>query len=614
MCGITGWVDWEKDLTHEKPIIEKMMNTLTMRGPDDSGTWISKHAAFGHRRLSVVDPAGGAQPMVRQRSDKKYVICYNGELYNTPELRNELLRRGYVFYGHSDTEVLLYSYMEWGEHCLERLNGIFAFAVWDDAEQKLLLARDRLGVKPLFYTVRNRSLIFGSELKALLAHPHISPVVGEEGLAEVLIMGPARTPGHGIYEGIREIRPGCFLTFNLAGVRHKRYWSLKSAPHPDKPFTTAEKLRTMLQDIVERQLVSDVPVCTLLSGGIDSSALTVFAANAFRERGMDPLDTYSIDYKDNERYFEASRFQPNADPSWATRVSAHLGTNHHQVIIDTSELVSALREATLAKDLPGQADIDSSLYLFCREVKKGATVALSGECADEIFGGYPWFHDEENLKRPMFPWVRFLEHRVSLWNKNLFKSFEPAEYVTHRYNETLSEVPALNGEEPLEARHREMFYLNMNWFMQALLDRKDRMSMASGLEVRVPFADHHLVEYVWNIPWKLKAYGNMAKGILRLALKGLLPSDVLGRKKSPYPKTHNPSYTQAVRSWLGDILNDPSQPLHDVINRAKVEELFLSPEDIFNQPFFGQLMCGPQMMAYLIQVNTWLKEYKVIIK
>jgi asparagine synthase (glutamine-hydrolysing) len=427
-------------------------------------------------------------------------------------------------------------------------------------------------------------------------------------------MGPARTPGHGIYDGIKELRPGDLLIFNRSGLKIRSYWSLISQPHPDDLNTTAEKLRFFMKDTVERQLVSDVPVCTLLSGGLDSSVITTFASLAFKERGLGPLHTYSIDYKDNDLYFKASQFQPNSDAPWAKKVSTYLNTHLHNVIVDSPQLVSALHDATLAKDLPGQADVDASLFLFCRKIKKEATVALSGECADEILGGYPWFHNEELLQRRMFPWVHFLDYRVSLWKKDLFKSFTPEEYLRQRYEETIAEVPVLDGEDPLEAKRREMFYLNMNWFMQALLDRKDRMSMASGLEVRVPFADHRLVEYIWNIPWKYKTHGNSAKGILRLAMEGLLPDDVLYRKKSPYPKTHNPEYTRILRAYLSDILDDSTAPLHLVINENRIRELLNASEDTFNKPFFGQLMQGPQMLAYLLQVNTWLKEYKVNIK
>lgn len=613
MCGITGWIDWELDLTQQERIIDKMTETLAPRGPDDSGKWLSTHAAFGHRRLSVVDPAGGAQPMVRERGGKTYVVTYNGELYNTPELRRELESRGYVFSTNCDTEVLLVSYMEWGPQCVERFNGIYAFGIWDDAQETFFMARDRMGVKPLFYTVRGKSLIFGSELKTILAHPAVRPVVGEEGLAEVLIMGPARTPGHGVYEDVYEVRPGYSVLYNRNGIRHIKYWTLRSLPHHDDLETTTATVRHLVEDSIERQLVADVPVCTFLSGGLDSSTITAIAAREFVKRGLGTLRTFSIDYKDNDRYFKASEFQPNADAPWIERVVRHLGTRQKVVMVDIPQLVGTLEEATVARDLPGMADVDSSLLYFCREVKKEATVALSGECADEVFGGYPWFHNAEALLADSFPWVRSLEERIKLFKPGLFKSFQPQEYIVQRYRETIAEVPRLEGEDPLKAKRREMFYLNLNWFMSTLLDRKDRMSMATGLEVRVPFCDHRLVEYVWNIPWEMKTVDGRAKGILRRALQGLLPHDVLERHKSPYPKTHNPAYTEAVRSALQKILEDPASPLLQVINVPFIRKIMESSEEIFDRPWFGQLMKGPQLFAYLIQVNTWLKTYKVEI-
>jgi len=614
MCGITGWIDWEADLTCQGHILDVMVETLSRRGPDASGTWLSQHAAIGHRRLVVVDPEGGGQPMTRSRGEKVYAITYNGELYNTLELRHELESLGNNFLTrNSDTEVLLVAYMQWGTACVERFNGIYAFAIWSEADQCLFMARDRLGVKPLFYTQQDSLFIFGSELKALLAHPAVRPVVDVEGLAEVFIMGPSRTPGHGIYRGVAELRPGYCLLYDKNGSHLRRYWSLESRPHPDDPDTTAARVRELFVDTVERQLVSDVPVCTFLSGGLDSSAITAIAAGAFKRDGLGALHTYSVDYVGNERHFRPDHFQPNSDAQWVGRVSDYLGTLHHVVEIDNSELADALAPATLANDLPGMADIDSSLYLFCREIKKEHTVALSGESADEVFGGYPWFHSKDAVRANTFPWIRLLRERIRFLSPELADRIRPEEYVAQRYREALSEVPRLAGEEPFEARMREMLYLNITRFMQTLLDRKDRMSMGVGLEVRVPFCDHRLVEYVWNIPWAMKSCDNMAKGILRRALSGMLPGDVLTRSKSPYPKTHNPEYLVAVRDRILHILDDANSPLLPLVNADTVRSLAVSDGAAFDRPWFGQLMRGPQFLAYLIQVDTWLRSYRVTI-
>lgn len=613
MCGITGWIDWHKDLTGSSSILETMSESLSHRGPDASGTWISPHCALGHRRLSVLDPENGAQPMVRRAGEHTYTITYNGEIYNVWELRKELESRGHVFRTDCDTEVLLASYIEWGKDCVDRLNGIFAFGIWSERDQSLFLARDRLGVKPLFYARMKGMLLFGSEPKAILSHPQFPVRIGAQGLAEIFALGPARTPGHGIYEGLSELKPGHWIQYDQNGMTLRAYWKLEASPHTDSVDETAYHVRELLQDTVQRQLISDVPLCSLLSGGLDSSALSTLAAKHYAQTEMNPLRTFSVDYVDNDKYFKQNHFQPNADSPWIQRMSDFLGTRHTAFHFDTPELVESLKQAVYARDMPGMADVDSSLYLFCREIKRQATVAISGEAADEIFGGYPWFHREETLKADTFPWSLTIPQRISVLSPNLVDWIRPQEYVQERYHQALDEVPHLEGEDREQKRMREMSYLNISRFMPTLLDRKDRMSMAVGLEVRVPFCDHRLVQYVWNIPWKIKTTGKCEKGILRKALKGILPDDVLMRKKSPYPKTHNPSYTQAVREWLSDIMHDPSSPLQDFVHKDRLVKMLDADVSEFSFPWFGQLMTGPQMFAFLGQVDTWLRKYKVSI-
>ncbi|NLU52405.1 MAG: asparagine synthase (glutamine-hydrolyzing) [Clostridiaceae bacterium] len=612
MCGIAGWINLKENISSNIHILERMSETLKNRGPDDSGIFLSEHALIAHRRLSVVDPEGGAQPMIREKNGNTYVIAYNGELYNTEDLRVILKERGYSFQSHSDTEVLLTSYIEWGPECVKYLNGIFAFAVWNDKEQSLFLARDRFGVKPLFYSLTSGNLIFGSEVKTLLANPIIKPVVKREGLAEIFALCPSRTPGHGIYDGVHEVKPAHSILFNFNGLKENCYWKLESHPHTDSFDETIEKVGWWVKDAVKRQLVSDVPLCTFLSGGLDSSIITAIASMEFEKSKNTRLDTFSVDYRDNEKYFEASLFQPNSDGPYIKKMSESFNTLHHQVIIDTPELADALKDAVLARDFPGMADVDSSLLLFCREIKKAATVALSGECADEIFGGYPWFHKEELFNAPTFPWARNLDVRLQVLSSDLIELIKPHQYVKERYLETLSQVPCLPGEKPVEKRRREIFYLNIYWFMATLLDRKDRMSMANGLEVRVPFCDHRLVQYVWNIPWDLKMLEGREKGLLRKAMEGILPHDILWRKKSPYPKTFNPSYTAAVKEWLLSLIKDGNSPILPLINKKAVLDL-IDKTHSTGSPWFGQLMALPQLFAFLIQVDVWLREYNVEI-
>lgn len=613
MCGITGWIDWKQNLLYSSETLEAMTETLAPRGPDASGTWLANHCALGHRRLAVMDPNNGAQPMVRFRGNDQFVIVYNGEIYNAQELTEELLRHGWKFSTTCDTEVLLTAYMHYGKSCLEHLNGIFAFAIWDVEKEELFLARDRLGVKPFFFKEQGSQFIFGSELKAILTHPDVRSDVGREGLAEIFIVGPARTPGHGVYEGVSELKAGQCMTITKAGSKISTYWQLESREHEHTLEQTVERVQQLLLDTMNRQMISDVPICTLLSGGLDSSALTAMAVQFYRDKAASTLHTYSIDYVDNDKHFKAHAFQPNSDKPYIERMTNHLSTVHHYLQFDTPDLIAALHDATIARDLPGMADIDSSLLLFCREIKKNATVAISGEAADEIFGGYPWFHKEETLYANQFPWSLATQFRSNLLSDELLDYIKPTSYVAQRFEEARNEVPHLQGESEQLKAVRQMSYMNITRFMPTLLDRKDRMSMAAGLEVRVPFCDHRLVDYVFNIPWEFKTSGDREKGILRKALKGILPDDIITRKKSPYPKTHNPAYLAAVKGLMETILQDDSSPILKLINRSTLEKLLKSEQSSSLVPWFGQLMSGPQLYAYLYQVNVWLKENKVNI-
>jgi asparagine synthase (glutamine-hydrolysing) len=611
MCGIAGWVDFESNLAVEGDTVQRMADTMGSRGPDASGICLYAHAVLAHRRLIVVDPQGGGQPMTRCYGDRTYTIIYNGQLFNATELRDELKARGYSFQSYSDTEVLLQAFVEWGEDSYHKLNGMYAFAVWSEHDERLFLCRDRLGIKPLFYCKAGHGLLFASEQKGLLAHPMVSAELDREGIAEVFGLGPAHTPGHGVFRGIYSLLPGACLQFDRDGLRLRKYWRFVSKPHSDDLETTAATVRSIIEDSLSRQLVSDVPVCALLSGGMDSSTLTVLAAREFTKRGLGQLHTYSVDFEGNDQHFQANDFQPNADGPWIKRMSEHAGTCHHYVTIDTASLAESLDSAVLARDVPGMADIDSSLLLFCREIKKDATVILSGECADEVFAGYPWFHRSDMLEADTFPWSRSVQMRASLLAPELREEVDIEGYVERRYRETLDEVPRLPGERGLDARVREVSYLTITWFMQTLLDRKDRMAMASGLEARVPFCDHRLVEYVWNVPWEMKRHGGMAKGILRKALEGLLPSEVLMRQKSPYPKTHNPRFYTLCRDRLLEILADPGSPLRSLVNANYIGDVAQSGGHAFRQPWFGQLMTDAQLFAYLIQVDTWMRRYRV---
>jgi asparagine synthase (glutamine-hydrolysing) len=609
MCGITGFIDYKRNIRNQTKILEEMVETLEKRGPNAEGIYVSNNVMFGHRRLIVVDPLGGQQPMKKVVEGREYVIIYNGELYNTEDLRKELLKDNFVFEGYSDTEVLLFSYIKWGINAISKLNGIFAFAIYDKKEKQVILARDAMGVKPLFFSKINGTFIFGSEVKALLKHPYVEPVVNKDGLTELFALGPAILPGTSVYKNINEVKPGEYIIVKEDSIIKNMYWSLVAKEFTESEEEAVEHTRDLLVDAIKRQLVGDVPLCTFLSGGLDSSAISAVAAEEYKKKNK-ILTTYSIEYENNEKYFKSSLFQPTSDKYYTEVMANFIGSNHKICELNHKDLVEYLDESMLAKDLPGMADVDSSLYLFCKEVKKDFVIALSGECADELFAGYPWFTNPDMINATTFPWSRHIKERKDILNDN-YKNLKIEEVANSAYNDTLKEVPRLFGESKEEARMREMFYLNLKWFMVNLLNRKDRMSMANSLEVRVPFADYKIVEYAFNIPNNLKLLKGREKGLLRKSLEGMLPEEIIYRKKSPYPKTYNPIYTEMVCKKMDEILKNKNSPILELVDKKKIATIVESGGSEYKTPWYGQLMAGPQMIAYLIQLNNWLLRYDV---
>lgn len=603
MCGIAGLLSANIDLRERLPLIESMSKSLKMRGPDGNGAFIKPYAALIHRRLSVIDPEKGKQPM----QFGKYTIVYNGEIYNTQELRNELKAFGYEFETHCDTEVILKAYHKWKEKACKKLNGIFAFAVWDDEGKELFLCRDRIGVKPLYYSEKGGIFAFASRIKTLLLIPEITSAVDRDGLNEIFMLGPAKTIGTAVFKDIHELPPAAYMIYSEGKSIIKEYWKLEAKEHTESRDETIEHTKFLVKDAIERQLVSDVPLCTFLSGGLDSSIISRVAADYYRKSG-NTLNTYSVDYIDNDKYFKSSLFQPNKDSDFIDMISDYIGSKHHNIILDNQEVAEALIDSTYARTLPGFTDVDSSLLLFCREVKKEHTVALSGECADEIFGGYPWYHNKDILFEETFPWSRSTDVRKSILKDGLLPDGE--EYVHNRYMETVNRTSYLDSDSRTEKRMREMFRLNLDWFMQTLLVRKDVMSMESSLEVRVPFCDYRIVEYAYNMPWSIKSLDGREKGVLRKAFEDVLPYEITWRKKSPYPKTHNPVYFKAVCTMVNTVLSDKASPLYEMLNPEEIKKLMDNP-DALRAPWYGQLMRGPQVLAYIIQIYYWIKDNNV---
>ena len=469
------------------------------------------------------------------------------------------------------------------------------------------MCRDRIGVKPLFYSAKQDLFAFASKTDTLLQVKGIEPICDENGLNEIFMLGPAKTMGKTYYKDIDEVKPGEYIYYQSGKIKKGRYWSLRASEFTDSLKQAQEKTHFLVTDAIRRQLVSDVPICTFLSGGLDSSIISKVAFDYMTECG-EILNTYSVDYEDNDRYFESSLFQPNKDSDYISLISDYIDSDHHNIVLNNIDVADALVESTFARGCPGFTDIDSSLLLFCKEIVKNHKVALSGECADEIFGGYPWYHRKEILFEDTFPWSRTTNVRKSILADGFLKNGD--EYVRNAYETTIKRADFLDSDSPQEKRMREMFVLNMDWFMQTLLTRKDAMSMETSLEVRVPFCDYRIVEYAYNMSWEIKSYNSREKGILRKAFENELPEAIAWRKKSPYPKTFNPEYVQAVSKMALAVLDDKTSPLSEMLNKKSILSLIDNPNSL-SEPWYGQLMRGPQVLAYIVQIYAWIRKYNI---
>lgn len=611
MCGIAGFYHKEKDYRERAEYYRSLLTAMHQaqwhRGPDDEGIYLSRHCGLSHSRLSIIDIQGGHQPMIRSRDGRTCAIVYNGELYNTAELRQMLQIRGCQFTTTSDTEVILTGVMELGVEFVKKMNGIFAFALWDSKGKKLYLFRDPMGVKPLFYTWCEEELIFASELKGIFAHPLPKPEVDREGWNEIFGIGPARSGGCGVFKGVHEVLPGEYLVCTKDGCHREKYWRLHSHPHEDDYERTVEKVSELVYSAVAGQMVSDVPICTFLSGGVDSSLVSSICASELKKQGKQ-LATFSFDFVDNEKNFRKNDFQPSQDRPYVEKMVEYLGSEHHFLECSNEQQISMLKDSVKAHDLPAMADVDSSMLYFCSQVAKTHKVTLTGECADEIFGGYPWFHKKEMLESGTFPWTMDLAPRKQLLTEEFLEYLKMDEYVDEAYHKSLAEVPKCSEDTEEEARRREISYLNLKWFMQTLLNRMDRTSMYCGLEARVPFADIRIVQYVWNVPWEMKARNGVVKNLLRQAGQRRLPEEVLFRRKSPYPKTYDPKYEKLLKSMFQEMLEDSNAPVLRFLDKKKLQN-FMKQSSDYGKPWYGQLMAGPQMLAYLFQVNEWMKMY-----
>ena len=611
MCGICGYMQNDKIL--DDTIITKMKNSILQRGNSENNVYLYNNVALGHARLSIIDIKNGKQPMERIIDSKRYIISYNGEIYNTNILKNILISKGFEFETQCDTEVLLYLYIAFKENMLKFINGIFAFAIYDENDNSIFIAKDRLGIKPLFYSLTNDKFVFSSEIKGILASEFVFPAIGKEELIELFALGPAHSPGNTYFKDIYELKAGHYGIYKDNNLKIKKYWDLKEKKMLDSNEDIIDNVKFLVTDATKKQLVSDVGVSSMLSGGLDSSIITKIATDNIHN-----LHTYSINYENNDKDFVANSYQQTKDSDFVKVMVKYLNTNHKNIIVNDKDLFDTLYEAVIARDMPAMADIDSSMYIFCREIaKNNEKVVLSGECSDEIFGGYPWFYKEHLKSAKGFPWALSENLRENIIKKGIINNGDIFEYILNSKYNTLKNISHIS-EDKFENEFKEINYLTIKYFMNTLVERTDRMSMRNSLEVRVPYADHRIFEYVYNVDAKLKLglrNNNVIveKYILKQAFKNELPTDITARKKSPFPKTYSKKYLELLENKLLEILNNKDSRILEIINEDYVRELIKTHGINLTENLFGQLMTYPQTLAFLIQIDYWLTAYNIKI-
>lgn len=600
MCAILGWINRKESLDKNQELFKEMLELMSYRGKDNTGYYFLDNVLLGHKRLAIIDIDNGNQPM----HYKEYTIVYNGEIYNTDKLKEDLINKGYTFDTTCDTEIVLKAYCHYREKVMEKLEGIYAFAIYNNNDKTIFLGRDRFGIKPLYYTFYKNNFIFSSSIKSILKSGIIKAELGKKELGEIISLGPSKRLGSGIFKNIHELASAHYMMVNKNKIKIKRYWNVKTKEINDSFDEASKKVREYLEDSIKRQMVSDVDIATLLSGGLDSSIITAIVALNKNDR----LTTYSIDYEDNDKFFKKNDFQVALDEEFINIMSKKFNTNHNYLVINQDKVVEYLEKTLYLRDYPGMIDIDSSLLWFSEEISKNYKVILSGEVADEIFGGYPWFYKNKLNNRKEFPWINNIDYRQNLLNKKISKKINIHKIVKSEYKRTIKQLKRKDRKD----KYKRLFYINMTHFMTTLLDRKDRMTMGATIEARVPFADTKLIEYLWNIPFSYKYRNNTEKFILREAFKDVLPDEITNRKKNPYPKTHNPVFLKSVKELLSERLKNKNSILYKIFNIDEINKL-LNDDNDYDVPWFGQLMTKPQLIAYLYQFDLWVEKYNIKI-
>ena len=616
MCGFSGFFQTRSSFLnnydYHYALLDKMRHTQLHRGNCEDSITLTSVCGLVHNHFANEETSKSVfRPFTLKMYGKNYHLAFAGELYNADVLRKKLKDLDFSFDTDTDEEVLLFGFLHFGTEFFKQLDGVFSFALLEEEERRLYLVRDGFGCKPLFYTYLNDTLIFATELKAILAHPYVKPILSKEGLNEIFSLGPARSLGCGVFDNVYEVCPGEWLCASPDGLYKETYWCIKAKPHEDSYEETVAKTKDLLTNAIHKQSIHKNTIGALLSGGVDSSVVTAVGSKLIKAAGEN-FKTFSFDYTDNQTYFQSNSFQPSLDRPYVDIMVNALGTDHTYLECTQESLFDGLKASVKAHDLPAMADVDSSLLYFCKQVKKDADVVLTGECADEVFGGYPWFHREDLLDLDTFPWTPSLKPRTDLLKKDFINAMNMQDYVQNAFHKTLQKIDYLPSESKADRAKRRNGYLSLYWFMVTLLNRMERCSAQADLTARVPFADRALAEYIYNAPWDMKLRGGVVKNLLRESFRDIVPEEVLFRKKSPYPKTYHPAYEKLLQDSLREIITDTASPLHNFVEKDAVLGFIDEKKDL-GSPWYGQLMAGPQMMAYLIQIDFWMREYNIKI-
>lgn len=591
--------------------IHDMSGALIHRGPDEQSFYYFQHGAFSHNFLLAGYIPGTfshqTQPLTITYREHTYTILFDGFISNPEVLAMELEVRQISTKEMSLEKLLLFSYLEKGTDFIKDVRGAFALAIYDQKNNELHLFRDPLGLKPLFYTMKAQTFIFASEIKGLFQYPGVEAELDRDGLTELLSLGPARKPGSAIFSGVFEVKPGHFITYGRAGIKDTMYHSFTIQEHKDSYEETKENIQYLLDESIQSLKGAVMPICSMLSGGLDSSVITAKLAS----EGNLPLATYSLEFDNSKQHFKKNAFQPALDAPYVEKMAAHLGTKHSVFTCNNQIQLDYLKKSVLAHDLPTMADVDSSYLYFGEKVGKQHKIVFTGECADEIFCGYPWYHNEED---PMtFPWTKDVKARYSLLKEDIIRSIPFQECINSAYQESCNEIGLDGMKTPPEMLHQKTFYLTIRYFMQTLVNRGERAASSNHMDARVPFAHQELTEYLFHVPFEMKAKNGERKHLLREYANGILPEEIRKRKKSPYPKTYDPGYEALINQEFLTALSKPDCPLHVIVDREKAENFCRQGKDL-GRPWYGQLMAGPQLVAHYLQILYWLEEYHIKIK